>query len=100
MNLKDLTKLIALCRKTGVASIKMEGIELVLGTEPIKYARKAEKSAQIDYQQAFDPGPVPTPLPWAKEFPEAGLPAPQIEHIPTDTLSEEDLLFYSAGGNQ
>jgi hypothetical protein len=100
MNLKELTKLIALCRKTGVASIKMEGIELQLGPEPIKYVRKTQSVRETAYQQAFDPGPLPVPLPWAKEFPEAGISAPQIESIPTDALSEEDLLFYSAGGNQ
>jgi hypothetical protein len=97
MTLKELTKLIALCRKTGVTSIKMEGIELELGPEPIKYVRK---SVQEPITATFDPGPVPTPYPWSREFPEAGSDPVKIEPIPTDSLTEEELLFYSAGGNQ
>lgn len=33
-NLKDLKKIVDLCRKQGVQSIKVDGIELVLGPTP------------------------------------------------------------------
>ena len=34
MNLKELQQLIKLCRKSGIDSIKYEGIELVFGSMP------------------------------------------------------------------
>ena len=87
MTLKELTKLIALCRKTGVASLKFEGIELQLGPVPNQYVRKTK-----DVQISLDPGAIPKP--W--EMDSATVP----DIIKTDELSAEDMLFYSAGGSQ
>ena len=82
-----MTKLIALCRKTGVQSLKFEGIELQLGPIPTKYVRKTK-----DVPISLDPGTIPKP--WEVETDMA----PDI--IKTDALEGDDLLYYSAGGNQ
>lgn len=71
-SLNDLKKLIALCRKTGVEIIKVNGIELVLKEQPVKDARRAAKQAINQIMQ----DKIDTP----------------------DELSPEDLLFYSATG--
>lgn len=70
LDLKQLKALISLCRKSGVMSIKCDGIELTLGDLPVpskKNTVKAKASAITD-------GPVET-----------------------DTLSPEALLFWSSG---
>lgn len=77
-NLKDLKKLIALCRAQGVTSIEMDGIKLELGA--IAPKTRAPKTYTMP---DFDPGQVPS-------F------EPVQDEITTDELSAEDLLFYSA----
>ncbi len=46
MNLKELQKLISLCRKSGVLSIKMEGVELTLSEETPAAPKPRGKAAQ------------------------------------------------------
>lgn len=72
-DLKDLERLLKLCRKQGVTEIKLEGCELKLGDMPVT-------QSQADAQQPIDPNE-----PWA--------------NFPTGILSPEQLAFYSAGGD-
>jgi len=79
-DIKDLAKVISLCRKTGVAFLKLGDLELQLGNSPIK------------------------PSKFLSEIPEANLKIPKpnlIDQGPDiietpNALSEEDQLFYSA----
>ena len=68
-NIKDLQKVIQLCRKAGVDTIKIDGVELKLGELPTQ-SLKAKRHAA---------------------YPDAAIEA-------QDTLTEEELLFYSATG--
>lgn len=81
-SLKDLQKVIQLCRKTGVNSIKIDNVEFHLGAEPRK---------------------VTTSVDYGSDFPEANIRVPQFtgeidppETIKTDELTQEQLMFYSA----
>lgn len=86
-NLKELQKVIALCQKSGVQSIKIDGIEMVI---TLKHNAKSNKK-QLDY---------------STDFPEASIPVPQYndtsevqaiaDKIATDELTPEQQLFYSA----
>lgn len=87
-NLKDLEKLIKLCRKHGLVGIEVDGIKLELG----KYQPKV--------------GNAPILTDFSGDFPEAGIPVPQytgeIEAPTAPTtadLTPEQLLFYSAQGH-
>lgn len=86
-NLKDLTKLIALLRKSGVSSFKYEGMELILGPEP----RKAAKAPSV----TLDPGKVPKPMIYEDKIGQIG-----TDPMSPATLEGDALLFYSAGGSQ
>lgn len=72
-SLKELDKLIALCRKRGVNNIKIDNIELELGSAPIK-----TKSAQK--LPVYTPGGVD-----------------EFTKVETDELTPEQLLYYSSG---
>lgn len=78
--LKDLAKIIALCRKTGVTSIEVDGIKLNLGPVSSKLSKATPRDMAI-----FDPGAIPSYTP---SEPDA--------KIITDALSEEELMFYSS----
>lgn len=86
-NLKELKKLIQLCRNTGISSIKIEGLELTFGPAPIKRA----KSDSIDLS-AFPEAniKVPSYTPYTAAVKEVA------DQIATDELSEEQLMFYSS----
>lgn len=77
-NLKDLEKIIRLCRKQGVITIKIDGIELTLGPAPQKTYK---------------------PIDIAKDIPEASIkvPVPNFVQGPVETeeLSEEQMLMWS-----
>lgn len=81
-NLKELQKVIQLCRRQGVSVIKIDGIEMVL-SEAAKPGRKVD---------------------FARDFPEASIPVPQYngpvqaiaDKIATDELTPDQLMFYSA----
>lgn len=55
MNLKELQKLIRLCRRTGVLSIKMEGVELTLSEETPAPAKPRGKSATKSTEASVSP---------------------------------------------
>ena len=44
---KDLARLIALCRKTGVSSIRVDGIEFHLGAEPKRAVSSPRPQARL-----------------------------------------------------
>jgi hypothetical protein len=73
--LKDLKKVIQLCRETGVDIIKVDGIELVLGSQPVQKAVKRSISPTETFPGNVGPD---TPI-----------------HTP-DALTDEQMLFYSA----
>lgn len=72
-DLKQLDKVIALCRKRGVKSIKIDNVEITLSdTAPAAYKR---------------------PLHAQKQAATTSIPLP--EGIEQEQLTEEQLLFYS-----
>jgi hypothetical protein len=75
-SLKDLAKLIALCRKTGVESIRVDGVELHLGPESTrKVTSKPQKSTgKVTQKQPENP---------------------TIDDILSDGLSPEQMLMWS-----
>lgn len=90
-NLKELQKVIHLCQKSGVTSIKIDGIELLLGPVPNK---------------------PPKPVDFSSDFPEASISVPKYspstrsdevksiaDKIATDELTSEQLMFYSSQGH-
>lgn len=83
-DLKDLKKLIELCRKTGVDSIRVDGVELHLG---------ALASKQRAKPRGINASIVADPLANAK-----------IEYTPVsqdmEELTDEQLLFYSSQGHE
>lgn len=73
--IKDLKKVIQLCRETGVDIIKVDGIELVLGSSPTPRPVKAHNSSTETFSSNIGPNtPIETP----------------------DSPTEEQLLFYSS----
>lgn len=97
-NLKDLQKVIQLCRKNGVSAIELDGIKMNIESMPIK----SKTLTDI-----------------ANDFPEASIKVPAYngeavggiirgavgygstakavaDKIATDELTEEQLMFYSA----
>jgi hypothetical protein len=77
---KQLEQVIKLCRKLGVDSMRIDGVEFHLA--PIALQPKKVKSLMEDIQPQM---PVYTPGGITEEV-----------TIPTDGLTEEQLLFYSA----
>ncbi len=88
-NLKELNKLLKLCRDNGVLGITVDGISLTLQLKP-----KAPTASTMDsdmFPEASIPVPRFTPLNDDKEETDAP------EQIDTeDTLTEEQLMFYSS----
>lgn len=88
--LKDLQKVIQLCRKTGVKSFKLDGVELELGDLPQPGKRVPKVSTMI-----FPDTPtIPVYSPGGID--EQTKIVAETMAIATDELSEEDLLFYSS----
>lgn len=75
MDIKELKKIIELCRKTGVTEFKIDNIEFKLGAEPYK-APQVTKAAQ---NVTYAPGGITADT-----------------RIQTDELTDEQLLYYSA----
>lgn len=86
---KDLAKLVALCQKQGITSIKVDGIELSLGLKPTTYKPKAYKA------EVFPEEDIKVP-----QFNGITSPVPQVvnDTIETDELTEEQLLNWSSAG--
>lgn len=87
-SLRDLQKVLRLCRKEGVTDITVDGIALHLGPLPVKVSNK--------------------PIAAFSDFPEAQVPVPPfngstdsvIDKIDMpDQLTDEQKLFYSAIGH-
>ena len=74
-SLKELDKLIQLCRRRGVESIRVDGIEFHLGQEPTTQKRIRKTSANNQVNTAGDVSTIDTP----------------------DELTPEQLLMWSAG---
>lgn len=72
-NLKELEKLLKLCRKQGVLEIKLGSVELKLGELP---SEETLGSQAKDESLSKDP----------------------YAHFPEGELTPEQLMFYSAGG--
>jgi len=88
-SLKDLKKLIALCRRTGVQSIRVDNIEFHLGEEPIKvsHPRQNEQNVTNEVQQVtLTPGGVTE---------KTKIPGVTIASD-WDLLTDEQKLFYSS----
>jgi hypothetical protein len=82
-NLKDLKKVIDLCRSTGVDKMSIDGIHIELGLAPIKQSRRSKSTEFVQSEgqttTAFTPGGI-------RE--ETTIPI-------LEALTEEQLLFYS-----
>jgi len=96
-NLKELQQLIALLRKMGVDSVKMDGVELHLGPPPYKTPKNTARPI-IDDPMASVSVPTPNiqdPISAAKAH-----AAQQLKHlqdyIETDAPTEEQLTMWSA----
>lgn len=77
-DLKDLEKLIKLCRKTGIVTFRIDNIEFHLGQEPLPKSTLVTNLAQ---NVTYTPGGIT-----------------EDTKIVVDTpLTDEELLFYSAG---
>lgn len=87
-NLKELQKVIQLCRKLGVEAIEVDNVKLNLGAIPSKIANNTRKVDQ-------------------EVFPEESIKVPQFtpvqdaaDKIATDELSEEQLMYYSSASKE
>lgn len=83
-SLKELQQLIALCRKTGVQSIKVDNVEFHLGEERVNAKRPRKYIPEFPNQPT-----MPTYAP-------GGITADT--KIETSELTDEQLLFYSSEG--
>jgi len=72
---KDLKKLADTCRKAGIKSFKYGNLEFTLADEIPESNYKKSKQTKSQLQNN----------------------TPQLKDIPTDTLTEEQLLYYSVG---
>lgn len=85
-NLKELEKLVKLCRRTGVQAIKIDGIEFALGADP---QASIVKSA-ID-ETVFPEANIRVPKPNIAQVTD------QVDKVDMpDELTQEQLMFYSA----
>jgi len=82
-DVKDLRKIIQLCRQTGVYKIKVDNVELELGSEPYKQPRTPSLQEQ-------------TINPWAMNYsPGVNVSTDDVKIPSFDDLTEEQKLFYS-----
>jgi len=86
-SLKDLQKLIALCRRTGVQQIRVDGIELYIGEAPVKVPHSRQKKENVTnevHQVTLTPGGVTeqTKIP--------------VVASDWDMLTDDQKLFYSS----
>lgn len=81
-SIKDLEKVIKLCRKLGVNAIKIDGVEFALST--LNHSVKPKTFSDIATStSSFVPNGITEDM-----------------KIVTDELTDEQLLFYSATGNE
>jgi hypothetical protein len=88
-NLKQLQKLIAVCRKTGVQSIKVDGIEFHLGQLP-------NTSRPVDRLKSFvsPEADIAVPIYNGGDF--TGQSTEIQDKIDTSELTDEQLMMWSA----
>lgn len=85
---QQLKEVIQLCRKLGVQSIRIDGIEFHLGSLPVVYKRQKKSTPSIE---------TPTnkyPLP--NEMSEEAKIINEINAVDSDQLTDEQLMYYSA----
>lgn len=85
-DLKDLKALIKLCRQTGVEAIELDGVKMNLGPTPTIYKVAKAKSGALSKTSEE-----------STSYPPNGITADM--QIPTNGLTEEQMLFYSSEGN-
>lgn len=73
-NLKELEKLLKLCRKQGVTEIKLGSVELKLGDMPVSQAEFTQTANAPD-------------------------PRDPLANFPEGMLTPEQLAYYSSGGS-
>lgn len=88
--LKELQKVIALCRRQGVAHIKLGELEMTLGPMPNK--PRTIQDFSTDFPEANIQVPTYSPIPESTT-------QSMADKIATDELTQEQLLFYSAQGH-
>jgi hypothetical protein len=94
-SLRDLKKLLQLCRQQGVQSIKLGEIEFHLGNLPT--VRKSQTVNEEVFPEELIQVPQFTPVPANTVLPTVAQTVQ--DQIETDELSEDQLLFYSAQGH-
>ncbi len=96
-SLKQLEQLIKLCRKQGITKVSISGIELELGTLPIKVANKAANAHYIDpmADMAIPQPNIQDPLAYAKDAAAKALKNIQ-DYIKTDEPTEDQMLHWSS----
>jgi hypothetical protein len=100
-NIKDLERIIKMCRKTGVNSLKLGELELNLGLLPIK------KQQPVDFSSDFPEASIPVPQfrPYTQSTPDNNkqLSSEEVQviadKIATSELTADQLLFYSSAGH-
>lgn len=75
-DIKDLKKLIDLCRRTGVEAIEVDGVKMNLGSAPTVIYKDNKKTTD---QTVYTPGGIT-----------------EDTQIPTDVMTDEQMLFWSA----
>ncbi len=88
---KDLENLFKLCRKHGIDAFEMGPIKFNLGVEPLKQKRyKVVPEQKTNPVDPLAPGGITDRL----QVPLPNVPRYEAP-IPTDALTEEEMLFYS-----
>lgn len=94
-NLKELAKLIQLCRKTGVSHIKLGDVELQLGATHTKVMKTKALLPELD------PGSIPRPFMAPETYgDQASIDSIEVDRQNPPALEGDDLLYYSVGGAQ
>ncbi len=83
-DLKELKKLIQLCRLMGVEAIEVAGIKMNLGPTPViqKVTKAKTSSKTVEETTSYPPNGITAEM-----------------QIPNDSLTEEQLLYYSSQSN-
>lgn len=88
-SLKDLEKAIKLCRKLGVESIRIDGVEFHLGVQVQTFTPRKQPKVEATLPGMTAPGGITEDM----------IIPTTPSHLAA-TLTEEQLLFYSVGNEQ
>lgn len=83
---KELQKLIKLCRTTGIEAIEIEGLKMNLGPTPT-IIKQTKRSKSVAEDQIIPPTLAPGGI-------------TEEVTIPTNGLTDEQLLYWSAQGQE